>query len=198
MLFLCQFCHLYTIILSFWLQLVSLELVFVCFAKYSVYYHKLNPKLSISLLNFFFFLKMFKQVRNSFMFTFLKKSFLDPCNLHQWEGWSWTKCILATQAVPSLSSRNSLCLCPESTVFSYLDSSLHFGEAHLEKLLRVGCKDDTHFWEITYMTKIQLVFCFYISQFLVFCYFLYPLSLIHLVKKKSLQLVGPRLMGVFQ
>lgn len=159
---------------------------------------QIEPQTLHQLVELFFFLKMFKQVRNSFMFTFLKKSFLEPCNLHQWEGWSWTKWILATQAVPSLSSRNSLCLCPESTVFSYLDSSLHFGEAHLEKLLRVGCKDDTHFWEITYMTKIQLVFCFYISQFLVFCYFLYPLSLIHLVKKKSLQLVGPRLMGVFQ
>lgn len=56
-----------------------------------------------------FFLKVFKHVRNSFMSTFLKKSFLEPCNQHQWEGWSWTRCILATQAVPSLSPGNSLC-----------------------------------------------------------------------------------------
>lgn len=145
-----------------------------------------------------FFFEEFKHVRNSFMFTFLKKSFLEPCNLHQWEGWSWTRCILATQAVPSLSPGNPPRLCPESTVFFHLDSSLHFGEAYLEKLLRVGVRMIKHFWEITYMTKIQLVFCCYISKSLVFCYFLYPLSLIHLVKKKSLQLVGPRLMGVFQ
>ena len=112
-----------------------------------------------------FFLRMFKQVRNSFMFTFLKKSFLEPCNLHQWEGWSWTKCILATQAVPSLSPGNSLCLCPESTVFYYLDSSLHFGEAHLEKLLRVGVRMIHIFEKLLTWVKFNLFSVFTFLNF---------------------------------